>query len=103
MAFYVSYSSAAGRSRIHLSSCLRCRDGAVARDAHSLVSWSPTLKTLSEAESYSLRMFPDFKDRGKCEHCMSGEFISGPYWLMTLRGWISGFAKPKAGLLDHRK
>jgi hypothetical protein len=103
MAFYVSYSSATGRSRIHLSSCPRCRDGAVVHDAQALVSWSPILSTLSEAESYALRMFPDFRDRGKCDHCMSGDFMSGPYWLMTLQGWIGDFARPKARLLPRNK
>lgn len=96
MAFYVSYSSAAGKSRIHLSSCPYCREGAVDRDARTLISWSPALKTLSAAESYALRMFPTFRDRGKCDHCMSGGFVSEPYWLTTLRDWIGVVSKPRA-------
>lgn len=103
MAFYVSFSSAAGKSRIHLSSCPYCRDGAVDHDAHSLISWSPTLNTLSAAESYALRMFPTFRDRGKCDHCMFGGFISGSYWLATLQDWIGLISKPRPKALHHRK
>jgi hypothetical protein len=103
MAFYVSYSSAAGKSRIHLNSCPHCRDGAVGYDAHIAISWSPTLNTLSEAESYAKRMFPSFRDRGKCDRCMNGDFISGPYWLATLKDWIGAIPKPRAAVLQHRK
>jgi hypothetical protein len=103
MAFYVSFSSAAGKSRIHLSSCPHCRDGAVDCDAHMAISWSPTLNTLSAAESYAMRMFPHFRDRGKCDRCMSGEFIGGPFWLVALKDWIGGFSKPSVKALQHRK
>jgi hypothetical protein len=103
MAFYVSFSSAAGKSRIHLSSCPYCRDGAVDHDAHTLISWSPTLSTLSAAESYALRMFPTFRDRRKCDHCMSGDFVSGPNWLTALQGWIGVISKPKAKLLHPQE
>jgi hypothetical protein len=102
MAFYVSFSSTAGKSRIHLSSCPYCRHGAVDHDAHMPISWSPMLRTLSAADSYALRMFPTFRDRGKCDHCMSGDFIGGPYWLTTLQDWIGVISKQKTKLLHHR-
>lgn len=102
MAFYVSFSSAAGKSRIHLSSCPHCRDGSIDHDAHMAISWSPTLNTLSQAESYAMRMFAHFRDRGKCDRCMSGDFIGGPYWLAALRDLIGGIPRPKAAVLPHR-
>src|SRR4029078_13325464 len=101
MAFYVSYASAAGKCRIHRSSCPFCQDGAVDHDAHTTVSWSPMLQTMSGAEAYAMRMFPSFADRGNCDRCMLGDFVRGSYWPFNLRGWIGKLlsSKPKTRVL----
>ncbi|WP_119389615.1 hypothetical protein [Taklimakanibacter lacteus] len=71
MAFYVYFASATGKTRIHLGSCPHCRDGRAA-DKENQGGWTQAFRTLSEAEGYVSRMFPWFKDKKKCHHCLTG-------------------------------
>jgi hypothetical protein len=72
MAFYVYFASATGRTRIHLGSCPHCRDGHAAdKESPPMGGWSKAFGNLSEAEAYVKRMFPWFKDKRKCHHCLS--------------------------------
>ena len=95
MTFYVSYASATGKYRIHRSSCRHCQNGAVDHDAQITLSWSPALETLSEAESYAMRMFPKFTDKGKCGRCTSDDHTDGPYWPFNMRAWLDELLSSK--------
>jgi|EndMetStandDraft_7_1072992.scaffolds.fasta_scaffold291181_2 hypothetical protein len=70
MAFYVYFASATGRTRIHLGNCPHCREGHAVDKEAPQGGWTQAFKTLSEAEAYVKRVFPWFKDRKKCQHCL---------------------------------
>lgn len=98
MAFYVSFSSVAQRRQIHLGTCPDCREGqAVDRNIQKNTGWSPAFRTLSEARAYAMRMFPNFKDAGACDSCVSGERARKPGWLKKMRRRVAGLTRPLTG------
>jgi hypothetical protein len=74
--FYVSRSVKVKRARIHLGSCIHCRNGQGhtngAEDDSGLTGWSSPFATLAEAGAYMEREFPTFTDKGKCFACKPG-------------------------------
>ena len=64
--FVLSYSSAAGRSSAFIwAHVLICSDGAVDHDAHTLVSWSPTLATSVRRRILCATHISNFQGKGK--------------------------------------
>lgn len=76
MPFYVSHLTLQRRARIHVGSCLHCRDGQgqrnQAKTGSRATGWSPPLGTVEEAKAYMEREFPRFSDKGMCQRCMRG-------------------------------
>jgi hypothetical protein len=53
-----------------LGNCPHCREGHAVDKEAPQGGWTQAFKTLSEAEAYVKRVFPWFKDRKKCQHCL---------------------------------
>jgi hypothetical protein len=73
MAYYVFHATPMKRARIHLGSCVHCRDGQGQENQQKTQSgatgWSPPFRTLAAAEKHMRREFSTFTDTGKCAVC----------------------------------
>jgi hypothetical protein len=73
MPYYVSHSMPLKRARVHIHSCIYCREGQgqaaqVNRVSSALSNWSLPLSSFLEADSYMRGTFP-YADIGNCARC----------------------------------
>ena len=74
MTYYVSHAKQYRRARIHINSCLYCRDGlgqAAQRNRIKLApnNWSAPFQTFDEADIFMRTEFAGEENLGECRNC----------------------------------